>query len=195
MSKEKTMTYEQLVAECKRLRGVSERAEAEFFAFLMRADREYEDVWRGNGCVSFRQFMTSNHLRDPDRYLFFAKGVDNVGLDAALANGAPWTIEIGRAAVKDQPMVIEGLVERAAAFVETERVAPARMTVESWSRELLAPERQHQTIQKADELHRLRAENQKLKAELAAAKARIAELESMVNPPPPRARKKKPVPA
>ena len=43
------MGYEQLVEECKRLRLKGERAVAEFFAFLMIAEREHEEVWRGGG--------------------------------------------------------------------------------------------------------------------------------------------------
>ena len=175
-----TMTYEQLVSECKRLRGRHERAEAEFYVFLMTAEREHSEVWQEAGCADFKQFLRSNHLCDTDKYRFFAIGVDRAGLDEALANGAPWTIERGR---MDQaaPKAIEEFTNRARAFVETESVAPSEQTVREWRSQVAARANEHATVRRVDELNRLREENKHLKAELKAAKARIAELETLTS--------------
>lgn len=171
-----TMTYEELVLECKRLRGIHERAEAEFFLFLIRAERELAEVWREAGCSDFAQFLRSNHLADTDRYRFFVIGTDRVGAAVAVRNGAPWTVERGRAD-NAPPEVLEAFAARASAFVETEGVAPAEQTVTGWRKEIVSGAKPHNTIRRVDELAKLREENKRLKAELSAAKKRIVALE------------------
>ena len=165
-----------MVEECKRLRLQSEKAEASFFAFLMVAEREHAEVWQGGGCAEFKQFLTSNHLAKPDRYRFFAMGVDRVGLDTALAHGAHWTIQAGMMPAPTKK-ALSDFTQRAAAFVEMEHTAPAEETVRAWARELAANGREPQRVQQVSELHRLRAENRELRAKLQAAEKRIAELE------------------
>ena len=176
------MTYEKLVAECKRLRGLHERAEAEFFAFLVSAETDHAEIWKEAGCSDFEQFLRSNHLADTDRYRFFAIGLSRVGVQEAVTNGAPWTIQRGKL---DQapPKAIEEFTARARAFVETEGVAPSDQAVREWRSQAVAGHDKHATIRRVDELSRLREENAKLKAELSAARRRIAELEGRVPAP------------
>lgn len=170
------MNYEELIAECKRLRREAERAEATFLAFLMKCEKSYEEVWRGAGCETFDQFIRSNDLCKPDRYLLFAVGVGRVGLQAALANGAHWTIQAGR--MRDpSDEILEAFQERATDFVSVHGVAPSNETAREWAAEL-QPARENTAGQaRASELRRLRAENARLRAELKAANARIEELE------------------
>jgi hypothetical protein len=171
------MSYEQLVEECKRLRLKSEKAEAEFFAFLMVAEREHAEVWQGGGCADFQQFLASNHLADGRRYRFFAIGVDRVGLDTAIAHGAHWTIQAGMLP-DPSPKVLRDFTERARAFVEMEHTAPAEQTVRTWAAEAVASGRDPKRVQQVSELHRLRAENQELRAKLRAAEKRAADAEA-----------------
>lgn len=171
-----SMTYNELVTQCKALRAAHERAEAQFLLFLMRAELECCEVWREAGCTDFDQFIRSNHLCEVQRYRFFAVGIERSSVDDALSNGAHWTVTLGMAPRPTSDFV-EGFKARAVAFVATERVAPSEQTVRQWRAELSVPTREHGTIRKASELDRLREENRRLTAELTAAKARIAELE------------------
>ena len=133
------MTYELLVAECKRLRSETERHEAQFFAFLMIAERDHERLWRENGCADFEQFIRSNDLCKPYRYCLFRDGVDQAGLDAALANGAHWTMEIGK--VRDiKPAELGAFKARAKAFLDVHHTSPSSEVVHDWRIEL-APRR------------------------------------------------------
>ena len=171
------MTFEELIAECKRLRGLHERAEAAFFVFLRTAEVEHADVWREAGCSTFDQFLTSNHLCEPGRYRFFAIGMSRVGVDEAIQNGAPWTIQRGKMD-SEAPASLAAFTERARAFVALEGVAPSEQTVRTWKAETTSKNAlEHRTIQRVDELSRLREENKRLKSELAAAHMRIAKLE------------------
>lgn len=170
------MTYEHLVEECKRLRLRSEMAEAEFFAFLMVAERQHQSIWAEAGCTTFEQFLTSNHLCKPDRYRFFAIGVDRVGLDAALANGAYWTICAGRMP-EPSKSDLQKFDDRAKAFVQLERTLPSEEAVRQWAAEIAGRETEPRKIVQVGELERLREENRILHAKLAAAEKRIAELE------------------
>lgn len=174
------MTYELLVAECKRLRSETERHEAQFFAFLMIAERDHERLWRENGCADFEQFIRSNDLCKPYRYCLFRDGVDQAGLDAALANGAHWTMEIGK--VRDiKPAELGAFKARAKAFLDVHRTSPSSEVVHDWRIELAPRRDQPARIEKhASELVRLRAENAELKAENKALTKRISELEAKV---------------
>ena len=169
------MTYENLVSECKRLRLRAEKSEAEYMIFLMRAEREHEDVWKGGGCDTFEQFISSNHLLEPGRYRFFAIGVDRSSVDKALDHGAHWTIQLGR---MPKPSVgdVKRFSERAAAFVELERVLPSEQAVRQWAAETSANGREPQQIRQVGELAHLRAENQELRAKLRAAEREIETL-------------------
>lgn len=197
------MTYEELVTECKRLRAAAQKAEAEFFLFLMKVEKEHEEVWSGAGCVTFDQFLKSNHIVDSDKYRFFTIGLGRVEelqkvdekrdrgeepgegakpkdvQDVARRNGAPWICAIGR-----QPMpedAFREFAQRAEAFVEVEGVPPREQTVDIWRRDVLPKQGKadHRTIRRVDELSRLRAENAALKAENAALKKRLADMEIM----------------
>ena len=174
------MTYELLVAECKRLRSETERHEAQFFAFLMIAERDHERLWRENGCADFEQFIRSNDLCKPYRYCLFRDGVDQAGLDAALANGAHWTMEIGK--VRDiKPAELGAFKARAKAFLDVHHTSPSSEVVHDWRIELAPRRDQPARIEKhPSELVRLRAENAELKAENKALTKRISELEAKV---------------
>lgn len=169
------MTYEQLIEECKRMRARHERAEAEFFLFLMKVDVEHTETWREAGCSDFDQFLRSNHLGKPDRYRAFAAGVAKVGVEAALSNGAPWTMSAGVLAATT-PEALPAFSARAEAFVASESVAPSEEAVRQWRAELDTRASPPAGISRASELVRLREENKVLRAKLAAAEARIAEL-------------------
>ena len=170
------MTYEQLVTECKRLRVETERAEVQFFLFLVKVEKEHADVWREAGCADFDQFLKSNHLTKPERYRFFLRGLDSVGEKMALENGVPWTISAGMLMLTT-PEAMPSFEARAAAFVASERAAPSEEAVRQWRAEVDTRAAPPVGITRATELMRLREENKKLRADLAAAQARIAELE------------------
>ncbi len=172
------MTYEEMVAECKKMRSRHERAEAEFFLFLMKVDAEMSNVWREAGCSNFDQFLRSNHLTKPERYRAFALGVSKVGADAALANGAPWTMSAGSLSVTT-PEALKSFAARATAFIEVENVAPSEEAVRQWRAELDTRATPPVGITRASELLRLREENKALRAKLAAAEKRIKELEEI----------------
>lgn len=169
------MTYENLVEECKRLRLLAERSEAEFLVFLMRAEREHEEIWKGGGCDTFEQFISSNHLIEPGRYRFFAIGVDRSSVDKAIEHGAHWTIQLGRMA-KPSAGDVKRFSARAAAFVELEHVLPSEQAVRQWAAETSANGREPQLIRQVGELAHLRAENQELRAKLRAAEREIETL-------------------
>jgi predicted nuclease with TOPRIM domain len=88
-----------------------------------------------------------------------------------------FTIEAGKVREVD-PRVITELIKRAAAFREVHGVAPSAQAAREWRKELDRAQDEHRTVHTANELNRLRAENQKLRAELQVAKARIRELET-----------------
>lgn len=184
MSKSK-MGYEQLVAECKRLRSEAERSEARFLAFLIVAEREYAPEWGSAGAADFEQFLRSNSLCDTDRYRLFRDGADKVGVDVAIQYGAHWAMQVGK--MRDsKTSVISEFADRAAKFQEVNAVSPSEQVVTGWRQELEAaeravagesPKRVRAQLQ-VDELHKLRAENEKLKASLRAAERRVTQLES-----------------
>jgi hypothetical protein len=158
------MTYEELVETAKTLRLKSERAEAEFFAFLLRAEEDAEDVWREAGCSTFEQFVRSNQLCEFDRYANFARGVERTSIEQALANGAHWTMQVGK--MHDPTKgVIEQFAAKARAFLEVHNVAPAEKTVQSWAKELSTPAGSTGAIRQVGELSQLRARVQELESE------------------------------
>lgn len=169
-------TYERLVEECKRLRTLVDKTEVSLFVFLMKAEREYESVWRDAGCASFAHFLQSNCLPRFDRYRFFAMGVDRVGLDAAQTYGVHWTCAAGR---MDKPSkaALADFIKRAAAFLLKNHVAPSEESVRVWAAEVSpARDDEPKVVREASELARLRARVQELEAKLAAAEKTIAEL-------------------
>lgn len=170
------MTYEELVAECKRLRGTAERAEAEFLIFLMLVEREHSEVWSEAGCDTFEQFIKSNTLCEFGRYRMFSIGVDRVGVDAARINGAHWTIAAGKEPAPSEKALKE-FAARASAFVEVNGVAPSEQASRTWRAEVFGRTgKEHATVRKVDELHRLRAENDALRAENNALKKQLKAL-------------------
>lgn len=172
------MSYEKLVEECKRLRLKGERAVAEFFAFLMIAEREHAEIWQGGGCETFEQFLNSNHLCDSSRYRFFAIGVDRVGLEVALENGAHWTIQAGRM-IEPTKKALEDFGARARAFVETEKTAPSEKAVREWAAQINANGREPQKIKQVSELHRLRAVVQEQQGATRIVEKQKTELERL----------------
>lgn len=145
----------------------------------MVVEREHEEIWKAAGCSDYIMFLRSNHLCKPDRYRDFARGVDRVGLDTALTNGAHWTIAAG------QPEELSAdaqaaFTRRAAAFVTTEGMAPTEETVREWKAQIVSDGKDHLTLRRADRLAKLQAENEQLKAENAALKKRVQELEQAV---------------
>lgn len=175
------MTYETLLAECQRLRTEYEQGEARFFVFLMRAETEYQEVWKEFGHATFDTFLRSNHLCDVDRYTAFVRGVERSSVEKALHVGAATTISVGRLRTQS-PEAAQEILRRADAFIATERVAPAEQTATEWRKDVERPDRAHVTIRRADELTKLREENRRLKVELKAAQRRIQELESAARP-------------
>lgn len=170
------MTYEELVDECKRLRAAAEAAEGEFFRFLMRVERDHESVWREAGCSTFEQFLRSNNLVKVDRYALFVKGTERIG-ETNAAKCVHSTIFIGRQP-DPKPKQVAEYIKRVDAFREVHRTAPSEEAAREWSKEVFRrPAEAHKTIRRVDELHRLREENKTLRSQLAAAHARIAELE------------------
>lgn len=174
-----TMTYESLVNECKRLRTVHERAEVQLFLFLVKVESEYRDVWMNAGCDSFDQFLRSNHLPKPDRYKLFAHGLARCGVDDALAHDVGWVMMVGMRPIDNT--TLESLRERATAFREVEKTAPSEETSKMWRAELEPRSKPPEVISRATELMRLREENKKLRADLAAAYVRIVDLERKGN--------------
>jgi len=171
------MTYERLVEECKALRHKSEQSEAEFFLFLLVAERNHAEVWQGGGCETFDQFLASNHLCRYERYRFFSLGVDRTSAEMALANGAHWTIQAGKMVEPDKA-VLDKFAARAIAFVEIEHVKPSEESVRQWAAEGNANGREPQKNRQVSEMARLRAENQDLKMKLRAAEREIMQLRS-----------------
>lgn len=169
------MTYEDLIEQCRKLRARAERAESEFFIFLIKVEKEEKELLTANGVGHFHQFIRSNHLCEPHRYDEFCRGVERIGAEKALELGAAHTMRAGR--LRDVS-VLPDLERRTAAFIATEGVAPSELTVSGWCRELDTPPKTHSTVRRGDELNRLRAENKRLKVELATAQRRIRELEA-----------------
>lgn len=174
-----TMSYEYLVDYCKRLRREHEKAEAIFFLFLISVEEQHGPAWKEAGCATFDQFIRSNELCMVDRYRLFKAGVSKAGAEKAAAFGVPWTISVGRIREASE---VQKMNERAKAFVEVNRTAPSQLAVSSWEAEARGAERSGEHTERAtaraSELMRLRAENAKLKTDLAAALARVAELEA-----------------
>lgn len=169
------MTYEELVAECKRFRHEAEQLEARFFVFLMKCEKEHADVWRGAGCATFEQFIRSNNLcQNESRYLAFRDGCAKCGVDMAVEHGVHWTIALGKLR-EEMP---EEMVARAQAFVQIHHTAPSEQQVRDWVRDLPKDKPVADVnIRRVDELAKLREENRLLRAELSNAKREIAMLQ------------------
>jgi hypothetical protein len=189
MVAKKQMTYEELVETAKALRLKSERAEAEFFAFLLRAEADAGDVWREAGCATFEQFVRSNQLCEFDRYANFARGVERTSLEDALANGAHWAMQVGKMHEPSKGLLAQ-FSEKASAFLEVHNVAPSEKTVQSWARELAQPPGPTGAIRQVSELAQLRAKVQVLEAEarkLRKENERLSKQLSKYEPRPPTA--------
>lgn len=166
--------YSVLVAECKRLRAAHERAEAEFFLFLVKTEVDLATVWQAAGCASFEQFLRSHDLCEASRYIFFRQGLKKSNTTLVLQNGAHWTIALGKL---DEPTrgEVSMMLEKAEAFVDVHHTAPSEQVVRDWVHKLRSvPDI---NVKRRTEIAALREENRVLKAELRAARARIAELE------------------
>ena len=177
MTKQRFTSYEELVAECKRLRAESEAAEVEFFLFLVIVERDHAPLLKAQGCETIDQFIRSNTLVKTERYHAFTLGLDRVGVDKARANGVHWTIEMGhmREPTKER---IEDMDRLAQSFTEVRGVQPSEEAAKGWRRELDAPRTDaHPTIKAATRLRQLEAENANLRAELRAAKSALAKAE------------------
>ena len=176
---DKNASYEELVQACKQARDASERAEAAFFLLLMAVETQHAETWKAAGIEEFEQFISSNGpLCQPQRYRLFCVGCARIGIEAAAEHGAHFTIEAGK--VRDvNPRVIVELMGRASAFREVHGVAPSEQASREWRKEVDQPQEEHRTVKAANELGRLRAENEKLRADLRVARARITELEKL----------------
>lgn len=145
----------------------------------MECDTQHRETWETAGISDFDQFLRSYDLCEPYRYRLFVRGVQRFSLKEALENGAHWTMHAGKMNDGTPETNLSEYRERAVAFREVHGTMPSEQTVSSWRLELNSKEpKPHGVIRKADEIHRLRAENARLKAENQALKKRIAELEA-----------------
>ncbi len=164
------MNYEEIVKQCRELRQAFERDEAKFLIALVHVKRTSMDLLRENGCSTFGQFLNSHHLCDVGRYERFASGLKLVGEDAALRIGAE---AVCKSAHATTPQAVTKFVAAAEAFVAQEGVAPRGQTVTRMLSNVDPQARTPNVVKIADETARLRAENEQLRADLAAAKATI----------------------
>lgn len=164
------MSYEELVAECKRLRTEAERSLAQFYAFLVVVERSYDSVWRGAGHTRYESFV-KQVLTYPHLYVEFRDGLDKVGVDAAIENGAHWTIEIGKIR-NTTPAMIEEMASKALHFREVNEKPPSAQTAHQWASSLGA---QFATNGGADarasKLRKLEIENRELRQKLRKVEA------------------------
>lgn len=167
------MKLEDIIREAKRLRDSAERARSEFFIFLRRIERDEEETWGAAGCASFDMFLTTHHLCESAGYREFVAGMEVLGGEqAALTAGA----EATRAARRlNAPGAAEQFVRQCEAFREVNGVAPSEETARGYVAQLQP--RPPNVIRHASELHQLRAENARLKAELRQAQRKVKELE------------------
>lgn len=128
------------------------------------------DLLRENGCATFAQFLNSHHLCDVGRYQRFAKGLALTGEDSALRIGAE---AVCKAAQATTPVAAGEFVRAAEAFVAQEGVAPRGQTVTRMLSNVDPKARTPNVVKVADEMARLRSENEQLKAELAAARKTV----------------------
>jgi hypothetical protein len=175
MAELKNMTRDEIIAECRRLRAAHEHAEAAFFVYLMRIERERDDIWKMGGCTHFDSFLRSADLCMPDRYRLFRDGVDRVGVELAVANGAHWTMQVGKN--REAPKkVLEEFVARAEAFREVHETAPSPQVSREWANQLFPSDKPAAVSTQASKLRQLMAENKKLKAENISLKTENARL-------------------
>lgn len=167
--------FKQLVEKARQLRSESEKAEARFFAFLMTFEREHESAWRAAGCSHFDQVINSNQLCKTERYHWFVEGVNRIGLEAALEMGYPATAEAGKRQPL-QPEFLEAYKERVVSFISNAGVVPSEETAHRMRLEVEPSSVTNMGGRRVDELSKLRAENAKLRADLAAANSIIKRL-------------------
>lgn len=172
------MTYDEMVAECKKLRSKYRRAESEYFLFLMRTERELGELWRGAGHSTFESFLRSNDLSDWDEYAKFVRGVRSIGEKSAVTVGAAIMIAAGDMA-ESMPNAPAKMLERAKAFATVNHTPPSPSLVKEWKREVSREERPAppSIVTRATELMQLRARVKALEAENAQLRARVAQLE------------------
>ena len=165
------MNYEEIVNQCRELRATFERDEAKFLIALVGVEQTAMDLLRENGCSTFGQFLNSHHLCDVGRYQRFAKGLALVGQDAAERIGAEATCKAPQATT---PAAAAKFAAAAEAFVQQEGVAPRGQTVTRLLANVDPKARTPNVVKVADDIARLRAENEQLRADLAAARATVA---------------------
>jgi hypothetical protein len=144
----------------------------------MEVEAQCLDVVVASGCQSFDQFLRSNSLCEPYRYDQFKRGVSRSSAAKACRYGVAWTMTLGRMDTPTPEMMTE-YQNQAETFEQTCHVAPSEQTVREWSAKIVGLPVSNVGSRRLSELQRLRAENAQLRKDLAAARAKIAQLESM----------------
>jgi len=165
-------SFDEVVAELKRLRHEAEASAALFLTALYTMETVRDDIWRQAGVESFDMFLNTHHLCNAARYREFCAGLRKLGGDTATA------VKLGEGATaaarffqEPTPEKIAELSKRTEAFEEINQVLPSQQHAQTWVKQLEPHE--PKVVRQTTELARLRAEVQQLRAQLRQAEQTI----------------------
>lgn len=180
--------FERIVKKCTDLRAAFERDEAKFFLGLIDIEETEMDCLRANGMPTFESYIRSYSFCDVPRYVEFRKGLQTIDRKQAESIGAPAVIALAN-------LVNPSAVQEYVRAVENYAIAHDGLRPrDQWARKLLRqvdPRREEPAgTRHVNQLSRVLAENEQLRAELNAARKRIKDLEKQLErtkrkgPPP-----------
>lgn len=174
------MTYNKILGICRSLRRKFEQDEARFFLGLVGIEAEHMDIIVNGGHDSFAQYLRRNELCDATRYLSFKAGLRHLEeSEKALELGAPAVMAL--ASIRQTGNVPK--YEEAVMAWARERggIVPSRQTAAKILRQVDPREEIPKDMKTVSLVAKLRAENQRLRAELAAAEKKIRDLEKALD--------------
>jgi len=169
------ITFEEIVARCRELRLTFEQDEAKFLLFLVEVETKYMAQLRGNGCPTFSVFLDQFSLCDVKRYSQFHRGLLLLNGNTKKAESIGSQAVIALCDLRDATKVDE-YVDAAKAFTVKHSVHASLQTARKMLRQVDPRPEQPDSMKYLDDLARARAENVKLRADLASAQRKIRDL-------------------
>lgn len=168
-----------LVGLLKTLRSEMERARARFMLTLLYVEQNFAERLAEWGHPSFDAFIDAHELCRPAKYRDFVAGLESVG-DPQIAEllGVEAT-QI--ASTLRTPATRDEYVTSLVQWQRENGVCPSRQVAQRQANALDGKRYEPRTLTRAQEVERLRVENQQLRAQLRKSERRVAKLEAALS--------------
>jgi len=165
-----------LVEHLKALRADMDRARARFMMTLLYVEQNFADQLAEWGHESFDAFIDAHELCRPAKYRSFVSGTDAIGDAKIVEDIGVDATQIAATMTSDETR--SKYLATVLQFRESKGVSPSRQVLKDYANRIEERTIEPKALSVGRQLATLRAENQKLRAELRRAERRVAKLQA-----------------